>query len=230
MEDRILVEQFVPGREFAVEGYVFDGVFHEYAIFEKPDPLDGPFFEETIYLTPPRIGEAGKRAIVETVREGVSALGLTHGPIHAEVRVNEKTVWIVEIAARPIGGKCGRVLRFDREGSASLEWANLSLAFNAQSGGPRREEAASGVMMIPIPRAGVLARVDGVEAALGVLKVTDIVITVPSGTRLRRLPYESRYLGFIFARAESPDLVDRVLRAAHAELDVQITDGEVDSR
>ena len=217
-KQQVLIERFVPGKEYAVEGVVLEGGFHSYAIFEKPDPLDGPYFEETIYLTPPRIGEAGKRVIGETVREAVAALGLTRGPVHAEVRVHEDDVWVLEIAARPIGGKCGRVLRFNPDGSVSLEELNLGLAMGATSHAPSPAPGASGVMMIPIPHDGVLERIAGIEAALYVPKVTDVVMTVPPGTRLRTLPYESRYLGFIFARAETTDEVEAALRTAHTAL------------
>ncbi len=222
-EQQILIEQYVPGKEYAVEGVVLEGGFHAYAIFEKPDPLDGPYFEETIYLTPPRIGEAGKRAIGETVRAAVAALGLTSGPVHAEVRVHDDDVWVLEVAARPIGGKCGRLLRFGEDGSVSLEELNLGLATGVTSRALSLVSEASGVMMIPIPRVGVLERIAGIEAALRLRKVTDVVVTVPPGTRLRTLPYESRYLGFIFARAETTDEVEAAIRAAHAELEFTIT-------
>jgi biotin carboxylase len=225
---RILVEQYVPGREFAVEGTVIDGRFSLYAVFEKPDALEGPYFEETIYLRPPRIGEAGeeagKRVIGETVQDAVRALGLTHGPVHAEVRVNGDGVWLIELAARPIGGKCGRVLRFAEDGSVSLEELNLGLATGTTSQALCLAPEASGVMMIPVPHPGVLKTVEGVEAALAVPKVTDVMITIPVGATLRQLPYESRYLGFIFARAETSTEVEAAIREAHAELRFTIPD------
>ncbi len=221
---RILVEQYVPGREFAVEGTVIDGRFSLYDVFEKPDPLEGPYFEETIYLRPPRGGEAGKRVIEETVQDAVRALGLTHGPVHAEVRVSGDGVWLIELAARPIGGKCGRVLRFAEDGSVSLEELNLGLATGTTSQALCLAPEASGVMMIPVPHPGVLKTVEGVEAALAVPKVTDVMITIPVGATLRQLPYESRYLGFIFARAETADEVEAAIRSAHAELRFTIPD------
>ena len=223
-EDGFLIEQYVPGREYAVEGIVLEGDFRSYAIFEKPDPLDGPFFEETIYLTPPRIEEDRRRRIVEGVQGAVAALGLTQGPVHAEVRVNGEDVWVIEVAARPIGGKCGRVLRFGENGSISLEELNLAVATGLRSSVPALAPEASGVLMIPIPHAGVLERISGVDVALAVTKVTDVVITISLGTRLRRLPYESRYLGFIFARAETSGAVDRALRSAHSELHFTVSD------
>lgn len=224
-EQHVLIEQYVSGKEYAVEGVVLEGGFHAYTIFEKPDPLDGPYFEETIYLTPARIGEADKRVIVEAVREAVLALGLTHGPVHAEVRVNDDGVWLIELAARPIGGKCGRVLRFaDAGAEVTLEELNLRLTLDRDAVIPVRETAATGVMMIPIPHPGVLRAVEGVEAALAVPKVTDVMVTIPLGTALRRLPYESRYLGFIFARAETSTEVEAAIRSAHAELRFTIPD------
>ncbi len=214
----VLLEAYVAGAEFAVEGTVHDGRFAPFAVFEKPDPLEGPYFEESIYLTPPRIGEAEAHTIVECVADGVAALGLTHGPVHAEVRVNDSGAWLIEVAARPIGGKCARVLRFGSTGDVSLEELTLGLVLGTVESIPERERGASGVMMIPIPAAGVLRGVDGMEAAWSIPKVTDITMTVPLGARLRRLPYESRYLGFIFARADSTDAAERAIRSAHREL------------
>lgn len=223
-EQRILIEQYVPGKEYAVEGVVLEGGFHSYAIFEKPDPLDGPFFEETIYLTPPRIEEDRRARIVEAVQGAVAALGLTRGPVHAEVRIDGEDVWVIEVAARPIGGKCGRVLRFTDDGSLPLEELNLAVATGSRTTMPVLAPEPGGVMMIPIPRAGVLEQIAGVEAALSVPKVTEVVMTVSPGTRLRTLPYESRYLGFIFARAETSDEVEKALRAAHSELHLMVSD------
>ncbi|MDP3774022.1 MAG: ATP-grasp domain-containing protein [Gemmatimonadales bacterium] len=217
---QILVEEFVPGGEVALEGLLAEGRLRLLALFDKPDPLDGPFFEETIYVTPSRLPDASQRAIAECAERAALALGLTSGPIHAELRVNERGPWVIEVAARPIGGRCGAVLRFgEGKGSSSLEELLLRHALGLPIASFERERAASGVMMIPTPRAGVLTEVRGVDEARAVPGVDDVVITAHRGQRLVPLPEGSRYPGFIFARGDTPEAVTRALRSAHGTLE-----------
>ncbi len=222
--DTIVIERFIPGTEYAIEGALDRGLFHLFAIFDKPDPLDGPFFEETIYVTPPRTSHEVQRAIVAATADACSALGLWHGPVHAECRVNAAGVFLLEVAARPIGGLCARALRFDGPGGAvaSLEALLLSHASGTRLDGWHREQSASGVMMVPIPTAGVLRRVDGVEHAAAVPGIEEVRITAKTDQRLVPLPEGATYLGFIFARAESAEAVDDALRTAHGRLRVRI--------
>ncbi|MCU1260813.1 MAG: ATP-dependent carboxylate-amine ligase domain protein ATP-grasp [Bryobacterales bacterium] len=216
----IQVESFIEGREFALEGVVTEGDLTVLAIFDKPDPLDGPFFEETIYITPSREGDETQRAIEQTTRAAVKALGLSYGPIHAEMRVNNAGVFMLEVAARPIGGLCARALRF--KGGTSLEELLLRHALGEDVSGLTREEAASGVMMIPIPRGGIYEDVRGEDVAREVPGIEDVIVTAKRGQKIVPLPEGASYLGFIFARgAESAD-VEAALRAAHAKLDFQI--------
>jgi hypothetical protein len=216
----VLIEGFIAGREFALEGLMQRGALHTLAIFDKPDPLDGPFFEETIYVTPSSAPTAVQDAISRTVAEAARAIGLSHGPIHAECRVNDADVFVLEVAARPIGGLCARALTFGD--SRSLEELLLRHALGASPDGWVREAAASGVMMIPIPRRGILRSVGGLDAAREVPNVTDLRITAKMDQRLLPLPEGASYLGFIFARAASPGDVERALRAAHARLQFTI--------
>jgi biotin carboxylase len=219
VHDRVLVESFIPGREYAVEGVLTDGAFTPFTIFDKPDPLDGPFFEETIYLTPSQAPAAVQSLIVSTIAAAALALGLTHGPVHAECRVNESGVWVLEVAARPIGGLCSRALRFtEGRRSVSLEEVLLRQALGESVGAFSREDTASGVMMIPIPSRGVLKGVAGVDDARQVTGVDDIVITAKVDAVLTPLPEGRSYLGFIFARDRSPSRVEQALREAHARL------------
>jgi biotin carboxylase len=213
----IQIESFIEGREFAIEGLLTGGRLKTLAVFEKPDPLDGPFFEETIYLTPPRTDSSELIAATETA---IRALGLTYGPIHAELRYDGHTAWVLEVAARPIGGLCAKTLRFT--GGMSLEELLLRHAVGEDISRAALEPGASGVMMIPIDRAGVFEGVEGVDAARQVPGVTSIEITAKPGHALEPLPEGSTYLGFIFARAENPEQVDLALRAAHAKLQFQI--------
>jgi biotin carboxylase len=212
-----LVEEFIPGAEVAVEGLVTNGVFRALAIFDKPDPLDGPFFEETIYVTPSRLPRRTQDAITKTTADAIQAMGLTRGPIHAELRVNEAGPWVIEVAARAIGGLCSRALRFND--GVSLEEVIIRHALGEDVDGLRREQSASGVMMIPIPRAGTLREVLGVENARQVNHIDDIVITAHITQRIAPPPEGSSYMGFIFSRADSPDLVETALREAHSRLE-----------
>ena len=232
--DRLIVEGYVPGREVAVEGLLTDGELRVLAVFDKPDPLVGPYFEETIYVTPSRLSAAELCEIDRSARDAVRAIGLTQGPVHAEFRVNEVGVWPLEVAPRPIGGLCARALRFlADEGSDSavsagelvgLEELLLRHAVGLQGGDWPREEEASGVMMIPVPKSGVLERVDGVDSARGVAGISEVEITARLHDFIAAWPEGSSYLGFLFARGADPETVERSLREAHAALKFSITD------
>jgi biotin carboxylase len=220
MDTRLQVESFIPGREFALEGILNAGRLHTLAIFDKPDPLEGPYFEETIYITPSRETPETQAALEKAVQRAVTALGLTEGPIHAEARINERGVWILEVAPRPIGGLCAKALRF--HSGIGLEELILRHAVGLDVGHVEREHTASGVMMIPIPRAGVFQRAGRVEEALQVPGVEEIVITAKPGQQIVPLPEGGSYLGFIFARAPEPVAVERALRNAHQIIDFEI--------
>jgi biotin carboxylase len=217
----IQVESYVEGAEIAIEGMVDQGRLRVLAIFDKPDPLVGPFFEETIYVTPSRLSPETQDCVTETLERAVRALALFHGPLHAEVRLNSGGVWILEVTARSIGGLCSRALRFispDLGGDISLEELLIRLALGEDVRSIQRDKVASGVMMIPIPEAGVFERVEGVEEALKVPGVTDVRITAKPDQKLVPLPEGSSYLGFIFARGSTPEFVERALREAHRNL------------
>jgi len=219
--DCVLVEGYIAGKEVAVEGLLTGGALRVLAIFDKPDPLDGPFFEETIYVTPSRLGETQQRAIELCAKDAVRALGLMHGPIHAEFRVNEEGVWPLEVAARPIGGLCSRALRFapeEKAGPIYLEELLVRHALGLPGADWPREPAASGVMMIPVPKSGVLERVEGEEAARGLPGIAEVEITARLHDYIAAWPEGSSYLGFLFARGERPEEVEAALREAHAKL------------
>jgi biotin carboxylase len=212
----ILVEDFVAGFEVALEGMLHDGALRVLALFDKPDPLDGPFFEETIYVTPSRLSADVQAACAAVAGAAVRALGLRDGPIHAELRVNGSSVSVIEVAARSIGGLCSRTLRFGT--GASLEELIVRHALGLDAEEPSRESSAAGVMMIPIPGAGILEAVDGLAAARSVDDVEEVTISTHTGSRLVPLPEGDRYLGFIFSRAATPQRVEEALREAHARL------------
>jgi hypothetical protein len=219
----ILAERYVPGTEVAVEALLRAGELEVLAIFDKPDPLDGPFFEETIYVTPSMVPAALQQSIGECTERAVRALGITEGPIHAELRYNERGPWLIELAARPIGGRCSAVLRFGSgergAGSAiTLEEIILRHALGMPIPSLQREPLAAGVMMIPIPGAGTLREVRGVAEAKAVPLVEDVQITAHPGEQLVPFPEGSRYPGFIFARGDQPGVVEAALRQAHARL------------
>ncbi len=216
----ILVEEYVPGEEVAVEGLLDDGRLTVLALFDKPDPLEGPYFEETIYVTPSRLPADVQDRVAGTVDRAVAALGLHEGPIHAEARINGEGVWPIEIAARSIGGLCSRALRFGAGGR--LEDLILRHALGLPIPTTVPDRAAAGVMMIPIPAAGVLRRVEGVAAARALPGIEDVTIRIPVGETIVPVPEGNRYLGFIFARAESPETVEAALREAHGRLQFTI--------
>jgi biotin carboxylase len=221
---RILVEPFVPGPEVAVEGLLTTAggttSFRTLAIFDKPDPLDGPFFEETIYVTPSRHSREIQANIDAATEAAARAMGLTDGAVHAELRVSPTGIQVIEVAARTIGGLCSRALRFGT--TTSLEEIIIRHAMDLPVATTEREGIAAGVMMIPIPRAGILEDVRGIEEAKAVAGVEDVVITALD-RRLVPLPEGKAYLGFIFARGETPAFVEEALRAAHRCLDLQVT-------
>jgi biotin carboxylase len=211
-----LVEDFVPGYEVALEGLLVNRRLHVLALFDKPEPLDGPFFEETIYVTPSRVPAPLQKSIAQCAEQATRALGLVEGPVHAELRYNERGPWLIELAARPIGGRCSAVLRFGE--GVTLEELILRHALGMPIPSLVREKAAAGVMMIPIPGAGVLREVRGIAEAKAVPLVEDVQITAHPGERLVPFPEGSRYPGFIFARGETPSAVEAALRESHRRL------------
>jgi biotin carboxylase len=220
-ERDLQVERYIPGREFAVEGLMTRGKLQTIAIFDKPDPLEGPFFEETIYVTPSRETAAVQAALIETTAQAAAALGLWHGPVHAELRYNDAGAWILELHARPIGGLCARALRM--ADGIPLEETILVHALGGNVWMAQVDGPASGVMMIPIPRhGGIYHGAEGVECALAVADIEDVVITATEGQLLVPLPEGSSYLGFIFARGQTAEAVELALRRSHAELRFQI--------
>lgn len=220
----LLVEAFIPGREIAIEGVLTQGRLQVFAVFDKPDPLEGPFFEETIYVTPSACSLDERRCITENLQRAVEALGLSHGPIHAECRLNANDVFILEIAARPIGGLCSKTLRFYGQDTkyVTLESVLLRHAIGSPVTGYRREKQAAGVMMIPIPSNGRFRQVGGVEEAKAVNCIDEIIITAKRDQLITPPPEGDSYLGFIFARGSKADEVVEALRTAHDRLSIEI--------
>lgn len=221
----IQVEEYIAGDEVALEALVDRGRVHPLALFDKPEPLTGPYFEETIYVTPSRRTPVEQTAIVRALEKCVAALGLKHGPVHAEFRVNQRGVWPLEVAARPIGGLCAHALRFKLplvEEEMSLEEVVIRLALGMDTKRVVRETTASGVMMVPIPQGGIYEGVEGIEDARQVQGIESLEITVQPGRKLAPPPEGGSYLGFIFARGASPEEVESALREAHGKLRFRI--------
>ena len=218
--DRVLVEGYIPGIEVSIEALLDDGALRVLAIFDKPDPLVGPFFEETIYVTPSRLSDADQRLLVATTEATCSALGLTHGAVHAELRLHEGVAYPIDVAARSIGGLCSRTLDFGT--GMSLEELILRHAIGAEVRTYERDAQAAGVMMIPIPRAGTLRAVRGVEDAEAVPLIASVTIFIRPGGIVVPLPEGTEYLGFIFARGDRPEGVEQALRDAHAAITFEI--------
>ncbi|ACZ42072.1 protein of unknown function DUF201 [Thermobaculum terrenum ATCC BAA-798] len=222
---QILVEEYVPGFEIAVDGLLTNGELTLIAIFDKPDPMEGPFFEETIYVTPSRLSPNIQGRVVNLIQLASKAIGLKHGPIHAELRVNDDSIHLIEIAARAIGGKCSTILeyklgmsleeliiRHSLGNTASINWLTI-----------KDNNIATGVMMIPIPRSGILNKVSGMEEALSIEGIENIDINIPLKSHVTPLPEGATYLGFIFAKGPTPEKVEYSLRKAHSLLKIEIT-------
>jgi biotin carboxylase len=221
--DRLLVERYIPGAEVAVEGLLTRGKLRILAIFDKPDPLEGPYFEESIYVTPSRLPEVMQERIADCAEQMVRALGLTHGPMHAEFRVNDDGPWVLEASPRPIGGLCARSLRFGPK-RILLEELLVRHALGMEGTDLDREEDASGVMMIPVPKTGILEKVDGEAQSRATPGIEDVQITARLHDFIAAWPEGSSYLGFIFARGKSPAEVEAALRLAHSRLKFEIVE------
>lgn len=220
--ERFLIERFIGGPEISLEGLLWDGRLETLAIFDKPDQPDGPVFPETILVTPTSLPAETVSGVERTVGAATRALGLTQGPIHAELRIERGVPIVLEVAGRTIGGLCGRSLTFGLMGD-SLESLVLRQALGERKRGSRRHPGASGVLMIPVPAPGTLTSVEGVDAAESVPGVTSVDISIPIGTVVEPTPDGDRYLGFVFARSNEPSEVVDALRAAHGLLDVAVT-------
>lgn len=222
----LLVEAYVPGAEVAVEGLLRDGVLETLAVFDKPDPLEGPYFEETIYVTPSRLPAAATAAVERTAAAACAAMGLVEGPVHVELRTDGTATWLIEVAARSIGGLCSRSLSFGV--GLSLERLIVAHALGEPIEGLAREHRAAGVMMLPIPARGRLETVTGQNEARQVQGITELDISIAPGRLVRPLPEGDRYLGFLFAKGDTPEEVEASLRRAHAHLDVRVVEDDQD--
>jgi biotin carboxylase len=226
-EQTILVEDFWPGEEVALEGLLIDGTLTTLAIFDKPDPLDGPYFEETIYVTPSRHAPEDVERLTRMTEDACRAIGLTDGPVHAELRLaapdrksNQTGPWVIEVAARSIGGLCSRSLSFGD--GLSLEDVILNHALGETTPPPNRESQASGVMMLPIPNSGALKSIGGEIDARNVAGIAELEISKKAGQEVVALPEGNEYLGFIFAKGDTPEEVEAALRSAHNKLTFEI--------
>ncbi len=211
----VLIEEYIDGVEVAFEGYLHNGQLFTLVIFDKPDPLTGPFFEETIYVTPSQLDFKVQQKIKQRVAEACRAYGLVTGPIHAELRVNQQDAWILEVASRTIGGDCARSL--DAGNDFNLEQLVISLAINKPVN-VMPPENARGVMMIPIKQAGILRRVEGLPAARKVANIEKVDIIIREGNELIPLPEGNQYPGYIFAQADTPEEVVYALRESYDKL------------
>jgi biotin carboxylase len=214
----IIIEDFIPGREYALEGTLARGELTTLALFDKPDPLDGPYFEETLYVTPSRLPATLQDRIHQEVARACRCVGLATGPVHAEVRVNDRGVWILEVAARSIGGLCGRVLTHCLGMSLEELILRQAVAEPLAVSGMASDGDGAGVMMIPIPRRGIYHGLIGLADARSVAGITGISITAEAGQIIAPPPEGASYLGFIFARAANPADAENALRIAHRRL------------
>jgi biotin carboxylase len=225
--DRLLVERYIPGAEVAVEGLLTRGKLRILAVFDKPDPLEGPYFEETLYVTPSRLPDEIYDRLLDCAERTVQALGLTHGPVHAEFRINhekgDEGPWVLEAAARPIGGLCAHALRFGPK-RIFLEELLVRHALGMPGTDLDREDNSSGVMMIPVPKSGVFEKVEGEDKARATPGIEDVQITARLRDFLAAWPEGATYLGFLFAHGKTPAEVEAALRLAHSQLKFEIVE------
>ena len=213
----VLVEEYVAGSEHALEGYLSHGKLDMICLFDKPEPLEGPYFEETYYITPSRLNGRMQQQIKETVEKACQAYGLVFGPIHAEVRVDGETIWILEVAARTIGGECARL--FELVTNFGLEEYILNRATKRKCQSIKFRQAA-GILMIPVPNSGIVRRIEGVTQAQEVKHILDVKLDIRAGSKLTPWPEGDKYPGFIFAKAKTPELVEKALRKSHSCLNI----------
>ena len=219
-KEHLLIEQYIQGVEIALEGLLHENKLITLAMFDKPDPLEGPYFEETYYITPSRLTNKVLDDCASEVLKCCQAFGLLTGPVHAELRIDENNKpWILEVAARTIGGDCSQSLKPSTE--YSLEELVISYAINEPIK-PEPQQHSSGVLMIPVPRAGILKRVEGLTEAHKVNHITSLSIDIPIGSEVQSLPESSSYLGFVFAEANTSNEVEIALRQAHDKLNFVI--------
>ena len=216
----ILVEEYIPGDEFALEGLMVEGDLKVLALFDKPDSLTGPYFPETFYITPTSLSNDQQHGIHKTTQAAANAIGLIDGPIHAELRTNYNGIWPIEIAARSIGGLCSRVLRFS--GNMSLEEIIIRHSLGRDVTSVSQQNEARGVLMLHVAKAGILQEIRGLENAKEICEIEEIVITIPIEQNVEPLPQGARYIGFIFAKAETSLKVIEALRQAYGCLEIII--------
>jgi biotin carboxylase len=205
----LLVEEYIPGVEVSLEGVLTNGKIWPLGLYDKPDPLEGPFFEETILVTPSRLPAEAQQEIIRCAADALQAVGLTVGPFQVELRWNERGPWVVEFAARTLGGHCSRALPF--EGGLTLEELVLSNAAGLDTSRFVRTKGAHGVMMIPIPGEGILRSVGGISEAEAIHGVSGVMITLPLGAPVTPLPDGDKHLAYILAHGENPPDVETVL-------------------
>ena len=216
--DYIMIEEYIPGKEVAIEGIVSEGKLTMLAIFDKPELLEGPTFEETIIVTPSVLTKKIQYSLLETLQIVVKALGIVKGPVHAEARINRNGNYILECASRSIGGLCSKVLEF--QGGISLEELILRSYLGRNIEKSKLIGNARGVMMMPTEKKGILKEIGGVKDALVVNGVTDLQITVKPGEKLQPLPKGDRYLGFIFAEGNNQEFVINALKNAWSKIEI----------
>lgn len=214
-QSHFLVEEFLQGDEVALDGFMQQGKLIPLALFEKPEPLNGPYFEESYYITPDRHNPTTQQQIWQEVERCCHAYGITHGPIHAEARLTSKGIVLLEMASRTIGGQCAQLLEYTL--GCTLEEVIMRLMC-METPTTTTPEQHAGVLMIPIPEKGLLKRIEGLTEAQQIKHITSVELFIQPGYEMVPLPQGSSYLGFIFARAKTFKATFEALRLAHSKL------------
>lgn len=219
-----LVERYLPGSELSCELLLQYGAPEVITEFGKPLPLTGPYFEESIYLTPPALGAALRREVHELSMAAAKALGFYHGPAHCEIRLTPDGPKVLEIAGRLLGGACAGSFR-DRLGE-DLDALLLRSALGERITLPAPADDAPtvGALMIPVPGEGRVVAVRGDDGARRVPGVRDVSLQTEPGEIVVPFPEQACYaVGFVSASGPDEAAVVGSLGQAAAQISLELT-------
>jgi hypothetical protein len=211
-ENELIIEEFIEGDEYAFEGILIDSKLSKFVVFEKPLAFVEPYFEESIYITPSNLSNEIIESVHKRLQKACQKLGLTNGPIHAEFKISNNEVFLIEINPRMIGGLCSRCLSFGLFKQSLEELILLSFS----TGKFKKVELLSnyvGVLMLPVPKSGKFISINHNEI-MKIENVSSVDITVSKNTLLQMPPNGERYLGFVFSQGENKSVVMRALESA----------------
>ena len=208
----LIIEEFVDGSEYALEGNLINSELNKIVIFDKPINYKEPYFEESIYIAPTEIPDKTQKEIVNLIGKACKKLGLENGPVHVEFKIHNKEIFIIEINPRMIGGLCSRCLSFGLF-KTSLEEIALHAFLNNELKSIDLLSNFVGVLMIPTPISGKFISINKNELE-SIPNVSGVEITVSENSNLLEPPFGDKYLGFVFSQGDSKEKVMESLTLA----------------